>query len=196
MFQMPANGSGREELLLQTPGPVNVDSWSPDGGFLVYTAADAKGGSTIWALPLKGERKPMPILQDNFRSRQAIFSPDARWIAYVSNESGRDEVYIRGFPPGEGKWLISSNGGTHASWRRDGRELFYMSPEGVLMAVEIAPAGSGIRPGIAHALFQTLGASAYAAASDGKRFLINAAIEDQSPPGINVIMNWSQLLRK
>ncbi|MBZ5632409.1 MAG: hypothetical protein LAO55_04705 [Acidobacteriia bacterium] len=197
MFRMPANGSGKEELLLQTPGAVNVDSWSQDGRFVAYAAVDAKGESSIWALPLEGGgRKPMPILQDNFRSRQANFSPDALWIAYISNESGRDEVYVRGFPPREGKWLISSNGGTDPSWRRDGRELFYMSPEGVLTAVEIAPAGSGIRPGIAHALFQTRGHTVYAAAADGRRFLMKAPVEDASPPGVNVIMNWSQQLRK
>ena len=153
LFQLPANGSGKEELLLQTPGSAIVDSWSPDGRVLVYTAVDTKGGSAIWALPLAGgERKPMPILpdnlrQDNFRFREANFSPDARWIAYVSNESGRDDVYVRSFPSGEGKWLISTNGGTRPSWRRDGRELFYISPEGMLTAVEISAVSSGYTTG-------------------------------------------------
>jgi Tol biopolymer transport system component len=197
MFQLPANGSGREELLLQTPAAVSVDSWSPDGRFFAYTAADAKGGSAIWALPLEGgERKPMPILPDNFRARQANFSPDARRIAYVSNESGRDEVYVRGFPAGEGKWLISSSGGTRPSWRRDGRELFYMSPEGMLMTVAISTAASGIRPGAARPLFHTRGGDVYAAAADGNRFLMKAPIEDASPPGINIVLNWPLQLRK
>jgi len=196
ILQLSANGSGKEELLLQTPGGVNLDSLSPDGRVLAYTARDAKSGSAIWALPLEGgERKPMPILPDNFRARQANFSPDARRIAYVSNESGRDEVYVRGFPAGEGKWLISSSGGTRPSWRRDGRELFYMSPEGMLMTVAISTAASGIRPGAARPLFQTRGA-AYAAAADGNRFLMKAPIEDASPPGINIVMNWPQQLRK
>ena len=196
VFQVSANGSGKEELLLQTPGAVNISSWSPDGRVVAYTAVDAKGGSAIWALPQGGDRKPMPILQDSFRSRQASFSPDARWIAYVSNESGRDEVYVRGFPSGEGKWLISSNGGTRPSWRRDGRELFYMSPEGMLTAVEIASGASGIRPGAARPLIHTDGASAYAATADGQRFLMKAPIEEESPSGINVVMNWPQLVRK
>jgi eukaryotic-like serine/threonine-protein kinase len=196
MFQVPANGSGKEELLLQTPGAVTLDSWSLDGRLVAYTAVDAKGGSAIWALPLEGgERKPMPILPDNFRFRDADFSPDVRWIAYVSNESGRDEVYVRGFPSGEGKWLISANGGTRPSWRRDGRELFYLSPEGMLMAVEIAPLASSIRPGVSRPLFQTAGTSDYAATADGKRFLMKAPVEDASPSGISVIMNWPQQLR-
>ena len=131
VFRVLANGSGKEEVLLQTPGAVNVDSWSRDGRMVAYTKVDAKGGSAIWVLPLEGgERKPMPVLQDNFRFRDANLSPDVRWIAYVSNEPGRDEVYVRGFPSGEGKWLISANGGTMPSWRRDGRELFFLSPEG------------------------------------------------------------------
>jgi Tol biopolymer transport system component len=154
MFQLPANGSGKEELLQQTPGNIHIDSWSPSGRFIAYTAADAKGGSAIWALPLgSGDRKPMPILQDSFRVRQASFSPDERWIAYVSNESGRDEVYLRGSPSGDGKWLISSSGGTSPSWRRDGRELFYVAPDGTLTAVGIASSASGIRPDVARPLF-------------------------------------------
>ena len=197
VFQLPANGSGKEELLLQAPGAVTVDSWSPDGRVIAYTAVDAKGGSAIWALPLAGgERKPMPILQDNFRVSQASFSPDARWIAYVSNESGRDEVYVRGFPSEEGKWLISASGGTRPYWRRDGRELFYMSPEGMLTAVEIAATAAGFRPGVSHPLFHTVGRTAFGAAADGKRFLMQAPLEEGSPPAINVVLNWPQQLRK
>ena len=138
----------------------------------------------------------MPILQDNFRTRQASFSPDARWIAYVSNESGRDEVYVRGFPAGDGKWLVSSTGGTLPSWRRDGRELFYQSPDGMLMAVAMMTAASSVQPGAARPLFQTLNASEYAATADGTRFLMKAPPEDEGPSGINVVMNWTQLLRK
>jgi Tol biopolymer transport system component len=197
MFQLAANGSGKEELLQQRPGNVHIDSWSPGGRFIAYTAADAKGGSAIWALPANGgDRKPMLILQDSFRVRQASFSPDERWIAYVSNESGRDEVYVRGFPSGEGKWLISSSGGTHPSWRSDGRELFYVSPDGTLTAVGIASSASGIRPDVARPLFRTRGATRYSATTDGQRFLMKTRVEDESPPSINVLLNWHQLLRK
>jgi hypothetical protein len=105
-------------------------------------------------------------------------------------------VYVRGFPSEQGKWLISANGGTRPSWRRDGRELFYMSPEGMLTAVDIAAAASGFRPGIPRPLFQTIGSTAYAATADGRRFLMKAPVEDASPPGINVVLNWPQLLRK
>ena len=117
--------------------------WSPDGRFLLYRSIDPKTGSDIWALPLDGDRKPFPVVQTNFDERDGQFSPDGKWIAYQSNESGRFEIYVQPFPGPGGKSQVSTNGGAQVRWRRDGKELFYIALDGRLMAVPIRLASNG-----------------------------------------------------
>jgi Tol biopolymer transport system component len=101
-----------------------IDSWSPDGHFITYTQRDRGGRSSVWALKIGGDPSPIPV-PSNFNMRQGRISPDGRWLAYVSNESGRDEVYVQQFPPSEGRWQVSAHGGTNSRWSHDGSELFY-----------------------------------------------------------------------
>ena len=123
LFEKPASGAGNEQPLLVTPQSKSPLDWSRDGRVLLYAAQDDKTGSDLWALPLVGDRKPFAVVQTNFDEMQGQFSPDARWLAYASNESGRFEIYVRPFPEAGGKWQVSTGGGTQPRWGRNGQEL-------------------------------------------------------------------------
>jgi len=141
LFEKSASGAGDEQALLVTAQNKSPLDWSPDGRFLLYAAQGEKSASDLWALPLTGDRMPVPVAQTRFEEVQAQFSPDGRWLAYASNETSRYEIYVRPFPASGGKWQVSSEGGIYPQWRRDGRELFYVAPDNKLMAVPIQAAG-------------------------------------------------------
>ena len=169
-------------------------SWSADGRFLAYVTVDPKTRGDIWVVPLDGDRKPKPVLQSPFDESYARISPDGRWLAYSSNESGQRGVYVTRFPEGGGKWLVSTSGGDFPVWSRDGRELFYRAPDRKFMAVPIAP-GANFAPGSPVPLFEAPAAVSplgigtfYDVAPDG-RFLINLFVERRSPPA-TVVLNW------
>src|SRR5262249_194863 len=115
-------------------------SESPDGRFLLFVKRDSITGNDLWALPISGDRKPFPVVQTRFDEGRGQFSPDGRWIAYESNESGQFEVHVRRFPGTGGKWQVSTGGGMQVRWRRDGKELFYIAPDGRMMAAPISAA--------------------------------------------------------
>jgi hypothetical protein len=149
---------------------------------------------------LEGDKKAYPLLHSEFNEFHAHFSPDGRWFAYSSTESGKPEVYVQSFPPAGGKWQVSTNGGAQPQWRRDGKELFYVAPDRKLMAVDVR-LGSSFEMGTPVALFQTqvsgfTSPNRYAASADGQRFLINSTVQDASPTPITVILNWAATLRK
>ena len=153
-------------------------------------------------LPLEGDRKPFPVIRTNFDERDGQFSPDGRWIAYQSNESGRYEVYVQPFPGPGNKVQVSDNGGAQVRWRRDGRELFYIALDDRLTAVPIRFAPDrAIEAGKPVPLFPTRVGGAvqarnrqqYAVAEDGQRFLMNA-MPDESTSVITVILNWKPKL--
>jgi len=127
-----ADGTGEIQRLTDSKNTQFASSWTPDGKFLVYWEAAQSTGNDIWVLPMEGDEKsgwkpgtPKVFLKTPFNENNPAFSPDGRWIAYGSNESGRNEVYVRPFPSGEGKWMISNGGGTHPRWSRNGKDLFY-----------------------------------------------------------------------
>src|SRR5262249_25129803 len=126
IYQKLASGTGNEQLLMESELQKMPMSWSPDAKLLVYWQNDARTGADLWVLPMNGERKPFPFLTDPADHRLPQISPDGKWIAYRSNETGRQEIYVRPFPTGEGRWQISTNGGSSARWRADGKELYYM----------------------------------------------------------------------
>ena len=138
LFWKLADGTGSVERLTTSEFRQNPSSWSPDGQFLAFHQQPSVGSSPtnrdIWILPLEGERKPQSILQTQFNELGPVFSPDGRWLAYISDESVRNEIYIRPFPKvEEGKWQISTAGGVESRWARNGRELFYRNEIGYEM---------------------------------------------------------------
>jgi Tol biopolymer transport system component len=126
IFSKPASGVGGEEVILEGPPNKNPLDWSRDG-FLLYRSLDPKTGFDLWAVALNGEKKPFPVVQTDSDERDGQFSPDGKWIAYQSSESGRSEIYVQSFREPSGKLLVSTNGGAQVRWRRDGNELFYVA---------------------------------------------------------------------
>jgi hypothetical protein len=196
IYAKNADGSGTEELLLKGEGSEFPDDWSLDGRFLLYETMSPRD---LWALPLAGDRKPIPVAQGEFNEMQGRFSPDGKWVAFSSNETGRYEVYAQPFPPTGAKWQVSTNGGVQPQWRRDGKELYYLGPDRRLMAVEIQTA-AGFQAGAPQALFQWmvsgLGAvrNGYVASADGRRFLVIKPLPDPAP--ITVVLNWVTGLKR
>lgn len=171
---------------------------------------DPTTGQDLWTLSLTGDRRPVPWLQTPFNENEGKISPDGRWLAYQSNETGRSEISVRGFPSGGGKWQISTEGGSFPVWRGDGRELFYLAPNGArLFAVDVRANGASFDAGGATTLFDDrFGSnnsggghpySNYAVSADGQRFLVTRpALRDQEsgPPAIAVVVNWPDGLRR
>jgi eukaryotic-like serine/threonine-protein kinase len=164
-------------------------SWSPDGRFIAFLMVSPTTGEDIWLLPLAGDRKPTPLIQTPFNERQARISPDGRWLAYSSTESGAIAVYVTRFPQPSGKWRVSTGGGEFPIWRRDGRELFYVASDGKLMAVPVNGAGAEFDSGAPAALFEPraatnddVGAGSFYDVAPDRRFIINVVVERTSPP--------------
>jgi hypothetical protein len=156
----------------------------------------------LWVLPLFGDRKPVPYLQTEFQEGHGQFSPNGRWIAYHSTESGRYEAFVQSFPASAGKWQISTTGGYRPRWRRDGKELFYIAADGKFMAVPVS-AEATVEAGVPKALFQTSfigfpfgGFANYAVSADGQRFLINVPTGEGSAAPITVVLNWTAGIKK
>jgi Tol biopolymer transport system component len=186
-------GANSEERLTTSVNQSFPQTISPDGQSLVYVTMEAKTRSDLWLLRLVGDRKPAPLLTTPSSERLARVSPDGRWLAYVSDESGAPGVFVTRFPAPAGKWQVSTKGGNFPHWSRDGRELFYIGPGGVLMAVRVT-LGIEFTAGAPMALFSppdaTIGSagigSFYDVAPDG-RFLINRIVERTSPPAVVVL---------
>jgi serine/threonine protein kinase/Tol biopolymer transport system component len=203
IYRKPANGAGKEELLL-APGINNRPlDWSRDGKYVVYMSSNGgTTGTSLWLLPLEGDHKPVSYLQTPFNEAAAQFSPDGKWIAYASNESGQPQVYVQAIPAGGAKWQISPAGGDQPRWRRDGKELFYISADQKLMAVPVK-SGPGFEAGAPQPLFELdpifpplLGRFAYQPTADGKRFLVLSTAGGTAAPPINLVVNWQAGLKK
>jgi Tol biopolymer transport system component len=211
LYVKPSNLAGNEELLLESEQDKLAEAWSRDGRFLLYQSLDPQTSYDIWVLPMEGDRKPFVFLKTSFDERRAHFSPDGRWVAYRSNESGRYEIYVRPFNPASsgssseagpsGQWQVSTFGGMDPRWRADGRELYYIAPDSMLMAVPTS-VGATFEPGMPVPLFQTriFGGGTdpnfgtqYDVSSDD-RFLIYTDLEAEAPP-ITLLQNWNPELR-
>jgi Tol biopolymer transport system component len=191
IYQKPVTGGTAEESLLHVPlhEIVSIDSWSADGRFISFTQRGDKGKTEIGILPVVRDRKPFPALQSDFDTKQGRISPDGRWIAYVSNESGRDEVFVQTFPGPGGKWQISNGGGDTPKWARNGRELFYISPDEMLMTVPVSANAGAFEPGIPGPLFR-VAKQDYDVSQDSQRFML-AQPEGSSPSPIQVVIGWN-----
>jgi Tol biopolymer transport system component len=201
LYVKASNGSGAEELLLDTPNNKRVQDWSRDGRLLLYEENGAKTSWDLWALPLNGAKvnssdpKPVPVATTASEEMQGQLSPDGHWVAYRTNESGRPEIVVQAFPNPTGKWQVSANGGGQPRWRADGRELYFIAPDGNMMAAPITVVGETLTAGTPTALFQTylsatsnLVRAIYAVARDG-RFLINQQLESTLTP-ITLVLYW------
>jgi Tol biopolymer transport system component len=179
-----------------------ICDWSRDGKFITYRSATPATNGDIWILPLTGDAKPFPFVNTNFEETRAQFSPDGHWISYESNASGRPEVYIKAFPGPAAETQISIDGGIEARWSPDGHEIFYISPEGKMMAAKlrVSPDGKTVTVNSPEDLFQTQIVSGgnqdstfkfeYAVAKDG-RFLVNSSIQNEATTPITAVLNWN-----
>jgi Tol biopolymer transport system component len=203
VVQKQASGVSEVEVLLRPSVQKTPTSWSSDGRFLLLTSIGV--ADTLYdidVLPLQGERQVVPFLQTRYNESQARFSPDGRWVAYTSDESGRNEVYVRSFTPaGAGgsppaaRSKISKDGGNSPVWRVDGRELFFRSGSGAPMAVEVTLSATSAEPRSPRQLFSTP-AVPWDAAGDGKRFLVSMPLPGDVQPPITIDLHWEATLKK
>jgi len=200
-YQKPSSGAGDDELLLQTRTSKALTDWSLDGRYIVYWDTLPTTKLDLAVLPLFGNRSPQPFAQTEFNEKQGRLSPDGRWMAYASDETGRYEVYVQPFPAGGGKWQISIGGGEQPSWRRDGKELFYVGEGQKLIVVGVDASASTFQRSSPRELFQMHSPvdiwtrNQYAVTSDGQRFLVNTSVDTSSSSPITVVINWSAGLK-
>ena len=199
IYQKAASGTGQEELLFEADAPLYPMNCTSDGKFLLFVRVSPKTQRDIWVLPLQDKGKPFPLLESPFIESTAYFSPNGRWVAYMSNESGRFEVYIRPFPDAGGKWQVSANGGTFPQWRADGKELFYISNDQKLMAVAVQ-GGNTFAMDTAKELFDLASKSVsrnhFAVTADGQRFLLIRQTQSSAPPPVTVVANWQTEVKR
>jgi eukaryotic-like serine/threonine-protein kinase len=193
LWSRSASGLGQDEKVVETGANSAATDWSGDGSTLLFQCANPKTGVDVYAVAMKGDRKPRVIIQTPFNENRAHLSPDGRWIAYQSDESGRVEVYVASFKGSSGKWQISTDGGIEPCWSHDGRELFYLSSDQRLMSVTIAP-GEAFNATTPTPLFrilteQGLRRNVYCPSPDGKRFLFLVPVGESSTP-MTVMVNW------
>jgi len=198
VYWKPANGSGSEELLSSSPDWITISSFSPDGEEIAINEEAPDTGFDIMILPLDGKGKLRPFLRTRFNEEFAQFSPDGHWLAYQSDESGRNEVYVQPYPGPVGKWQISNDGGSRPEWSRDGRELFYLNGDKLMaVPIQIRPA---FTPGTPHMLWEGNyfpSGHYYDVMPGAKQFLFIKQIEQpQASEQISVILNWFDELKR
>ena len=190
-----ADGGDEEVLLEESSTPIFPDDWSPDGRFLMYETGGLGAHQEIWAVALFGDRKPFQVVPAGaYYNNKAKFSPDGRWVAYESNESGRAEIYLVPFQGAQVKRQVSTSGGFAPHWRRDGKEIFYVTLDGTLMAVPFAEKQGGFNVGSAKPLFRVPGYD-YDVSPDGTKFICYYVSDPNSDP-IALVLNWTDLLKK
>lgn len=200
LVEKPADGQGTEAPLLSSDELKIASDWSADGRYIAFSAQGKESKWDIWILPTFGDKKPFPWLKTNFSEIWPMFSPDGRYLAYQSNESGRQEIYVQTFPTPGGKWQISSAGGTEPHWRGDGKELYYRSADQKLMAVDIT-LGATLEAGVPKPLFPVhletgLARNRFVPSKDGQRFLLVATPARESMTPTTVVLNWMADLGK
>jgi eukaryotic-like serine/threonine-protein kinase len=196
-----ADGSGPEKTLTTQPHAYNSPDLSPDGKYLTYLWGAGEKMVSLWIRPLTGDSKPIAVVQPPSVQSTLIayrISPDSHWVAYASDESGQEELYITTFPEGKGKWRVSANSGTYPAWSANGRELFFKDLTDNIFVCEVTPKGSEIEVGTPQRLFHAsspgFGVS-FDVTADGKRLLVNHS-QDEAPAPLQLVTNWPGELKK
>jgi serine/threonine protein kinase len=194
LYWKPVAGNSPEELLFASSNQKAADDWSPDGKFVLFN--DNTSGE-VMALPIQGARKPFAAIDCNGSCDQGAISPDGKWIAYRSHDAGRVEVFLQSFPKSGVHWQLSTNGGGEPSWRRDGREVYFVQDDR-LFAVDIKATAAGVDHGAPRVLFAAplapeIRRNRYVPSPDGKRFLVVARSQQEGQP-IHIVLNWAAAL--
>ncbi|PYV53457.1 MAG: hypothetical protein DMG91_17030 [Acidobacteria bacterium] len=202
-----SNGTGQEQLLLTLDPSTGMQQalcdWSPDGRYLMFRSgvSGTGDGFDLWVLPLFGDRKPFPYITGPGDQLYAQFSPDGRWVAYASTETGRSEIYVAPFPKTGAKWQVSQNGGMLPRWRRDGAELYFPGfNSGEFLAAQVNGRGPNFEVGEIHNVFNinnmspSIASEQYDVSGDGKRFLVITTGEAGTLP-LTLVQNWTAELR-
>ena len=204
-FVETADGMGDEEPLFVQVGPQFLEDWSGDGRFVAYRDQTPETGDNLWILPLDGGQKPVPFLRTRFEEWGARFSPDSKWVAFVSNDTGSNEVYVAPASGSPGRKQISIGGGIAPRWRANGKELFYVSSDGkdvMAVSMSLSPAVTSREPVRLFTIARETERQArllnmpYEVHPDGQRFLFSVAARKTPPAQIAVVLNWPALLQQ
>jgi eukaryotic-like serine/threonine-protein kinase len=196
LYWKAANGATDEEALLKSGEEKVALDWSRDGKYLLYEVVDPKTRGDLWYLPMKeAERKPVRYLATELNEAQGQFSPDGHFVAYIGDESGVPEVYVRTFPDPSGRWQVSRNGGSQPRWGRDGKELFFLAGGSRITSVDVTT-GATFQSGEPKTVFDTRVLGSYDVTADGQRFLVLANATEGPPNPITVVLNWQAGLKK
>jgi eukaryotic-like serine/threonine-protein kinase len=207
IYAKAADGTGKEEVVYDGGADERVRSISKDGRYLLFErlAAGSNTKQDIWALPLIGDRKPFPLVQTEFTEIEPFISPDGKWVAYRSDQSGRSEVYMTSFPVATSKLQVSTSGGQSPRWRPDGKELFFVADDRHIMSVEVSTRGNGLALSVPHALstsnlndpgFSLAGFGSVEVAPDGKRLLVSMTKNTEQAQPATIVVNWPAELKK
>ncbi|HXY11283.1 MAG TPA: protein kinase [Terriglobales bacterium] len=203
LYVKPATGTAEEKLVRESPDDERPQSWSADGRYLVIDrrTASRQNIPQVAVLSLTGDRKTVPYVNAPYLNFSGQISPDGRWLAYVSNEFGRPEVFVSSFPEAKGKWQVSSGGGHTPRWRRDERELFFCGTDGVLMGAEVTAgkdsfALGAIKPLLDRRVFQNVFSASYDVFPDGQRFILASVKAGALHSPLTLVENWPSELKK
>ena len=204
LFWQAADGTGAVERLTESPNEQGSNAMTPDGTRVIFRETTATGHD-VMLVPLQSPRHPQPLVQTMFQELNAEIASDGRWMAYESNESGREEIYVRPFPDvGSGRWQVSTGGGRMPLWSRNGQELLYLTPDGVLMGVKVEPGPlwrSGTPARVLQGLYFYAGPGlgrSFDIAPDGRHFLMikQGGSDDAAPQNLVVVQNWFEELKR
>ncbi len=203
LYLRPSNGASSENIFFASDEDKQPSDWSLDGKFLLYhTMNNPKTKTDLWVLPFTGDKKPSEFLKTEFNEGFGVFSPDGKWIAYQSDESGTYQIYVRPFPGPGGQRQISTAGGARPRWRRDGKEIFYIGSDNKLMAAEVKWSGMTFQVGTVRPLFEVRPAffgpivHPYDVTADGQKFLVNTLSGTEYSPPITLVINWPAEVKK
>jgi Tol biopolymer transport system component len=205
LYMQAASGVTEPVRLETGQGNYVPSSWSPDGRFICYTQTNVEDGGDIWMAPVDRPQAAFPFIKTAAREGQGRFSPDGRWVAYYSEESGTGQIYVRRFrdrPAAEAKWQISTTGGIQPRWRRDGKEIYFLSPEGKMMTAGVRLGAETLQSDPAHELFDFRPGSVfwtryqYDVSPDGKKFLLVSSVEERQANSMTLLLNWEKALAR